>query len=299
MRLPTLSPIGDLIGATVEGVDLSRPLDGEARDLIEEALAIYCVLIFRDQHLTVDRFAGYGRAFGRLLPIAAGVAPAGTSEEVLVVTNVGADGKPGSLGARASDWHSDLTYVEDPPAATCQYAVEMPTTGGEMWMISCFDAYERLPSSLKRRIEGMRIGHDATTNSVGALRAAVVASTRDFGAGRGAVHPLVRTDPLTGRRALALGRRAKAWIEGMERSGSEDLLDELWEYGPRAAFPIVHQWRAGDLLHWDNRWVMRRREPFPPQERRIMWRLNIAAAANGADSAMALEPAEEKPKIRI
>jgi taurine dioxygenase len=138
--------------------------------------------------------------------------------------------------------------------------------------------YDALPAPLKQRLANLRIKHDGTYNSGGYIRQGVT-PTDDPRESPGAYHPLVCTHPETGRRMLYLGRRRNAYIEGLGVAASEALLDTLWAYAERSEFTWRHRWRVGDLVLWDNRCTMHRRDAFDPASRRIMHRTQIKGSA--------------------
>ncbi len=133
----------------------------------------------------------------------------------------------GSLGAGEAAWHTDMSYLDDPPKASMLYALEVPPSGGNTYFSSMYAAYESLPHELKKRIEGLQLKHDGTYNSGGYLRQGSTA-VDDPVASPGTYHPLVCGHPETGRRLLYLGRRRNAYIQGLRLAESESLLDELW-----------------------------------------------------------------------
>jgi taurine dioxygenase len=137
-----------------------------------------------------------------------------------------------------------------------------------------FGAYDALPTGLKQRIENKVAVHDASRNSAGLLRKGFkeVSDVRET---VGASHPLVRTEPGTGRKALFLGRRPNSYIIGMEVADSDGLLDALWAHATQPRFRMCHQWQVGDLLMWNNLSVLHRRDPFDPGSRRVMHRTQI------------------------
>ena len=137
-----------------------------------------------------------------------------------------------------------------------------------------FLAYATLPADLKSAVDGRVAVHDASTNSAGMLRKGYQTVT-DVRQAVGAHHPLVRTEPRTGRKALFLGRRPNAYVLGMEVADSEALLDALWAHATRKQFTLCHEWAVGDLLMWNNLSVLHRRDPFDPTTRRIMHRSQI------------------------
>lgn len=135
-------------------------------------------------------------------------------------------------------------------------------------------AYEILPSALKARIGGLMVKHDGTYNSGGFVRAGIT-PTEDPRAAPGVMHPLVCRHPETGRRCLYLGRRRNAYVDGLPLAESEALLDELWNWATREELTWYNSWRVGDLVLWDNRCTMHRRDPFDGNSRRIMHRTQI------------------------
>jgi taurine dioxygenase len=138
-------------------------------------------------------------------------------------------------------------------------------------------AYERLPPELKRRIAGKRAVHDATYNSAGLVRKGYE-DVSDPRKAPGARHPLVSIHPETRRECLFLGRRRNSYIEGLELSESEQLLDALWAHATQAAFTFRQQWRVGDVVLWDNRCTLHRRDAFDPAARRLLHRTQIKAS---------------------
>ncbi len=137
-----------------------------------------------------------------------------------------------------------------------------------------FGLYESLPERLKERVRGLRIKHDGTYNSGGYVRQGVTA-TDDPRTSQGTFHPLVCKHPETGRLCLYLGRRRNAYIEGLELAASEALLDEIWSYTSQKHLVWHNVWEVGDLVLWDNRSTMHRRDSFDAGHRRVMHRTQI------------------------
>jgi len=270
-------PTGAALGADIEGVDLAGPLSPEMVAAIKQAWGEHLVLRFRRQHLSDDDLLRFSRHFGELdwAPIAAtNDAPEGR-EYIMVVSNVVEDGKAiGQLGAYEAIWHTDMSYVQEPPSASALYALEVPPEGGDTGFCNMYRAYETLPEELRCQIPRLLCRHDASRNSAGELRRGFVDAS-DPSQTIGAEHPLLRTHPVTGRKALFLGRRRNAYIPGLRLADSDALLDTLWEYATKSEFTWYQQWQAGDLILWDNRCVMHRRDAFDPATRRVMHRTQI------------------------
>jgi len=152
--------------------------------------------------------------------------------------------------------------------------LEVPLEGGDTYFCAMYRAYDCLPDEFKRRIATYTLKHDATYNSGGYVRQGAVAID-DPVHSPGQYHPLVHTHPETGRRLLYLGRRRNAYIRGLTVSESDALLDELWSYATQEAFVWRCVWQVGDLVLWDNRCTMHRRDPFDGGSRRTMHRTQI------------------------
>ena len=270
-------PTGAALGAEISGVDLRSVSDGDF-DRIHRAWIDNLVLLFRGQTLSDDDLIAFSRRFGALdwAPVQeTGRRFVEGHPEIYVVSNVIENGEPiGSLGAGEAVWHTDMSYIPDPPKASMLYALEVPPEGGDTGFVNMYAAYQSLPVALKRRIEGLQLKHDGTYNSGGYVRQGVAALDDPVNS-VGAVHPLVCTHPESGRRALYLGRRRNAYIVGLPLAESEALLDELWSYASRDELTWYNKWRVGDLVLWDNRCTMHRRDSFDSGARRIMHRTQI------------------------
>ncbi len=271
--IPTDRPLG----AEVTGVDL-RALDAAAFARVIAAWHDHSVLLFRGQALGDQELIAFSRRLGDLdwAPIQEnGRRFVEGLPEIYIVSNVKVNGEAiGSLGDGEAVWHTDMSYVDVPPKASLLYALEVPPTGGNTSFCTMYGVYDALPAALKARIAGLKIKHDGTYNSGGYVRQGVT-PTDDPLTSPGAVHPLVCTHPNTGRRMLYLGRRRNAYLVGLALAESEALLDQLWSFVDRPEFAWEHVWHVGDLVLWDNRCTMHRRDAFDPGSRRIMHRTQV------------------------
>ena len=273
-------PSRSALGAEVRGVDLSKPLTDDAFMAIQQAWYDHIVLLFRGQKLSDDDLIRFSRHFGELdIAPASATDMAGSQEksrpEIWIISNVLENGKPiGALGDKEAEWHTDMSYVAAPPMASVLYSLEIPKTGGDTSFANMYKALEALPADLRAAIEGRMCNHDASTTSVGELRAGADA-VADVRMAPGAKHPAIRTHPATGGKALYLGRRLNGYIEGYGIEESEKLLDRLWAHCARPEFSWTHQWAIGDMLIWDNRCAIHRRDAFDGRERRVMHRTQI------------------------
>ncbi len=274
----TISPITPAVGVEVSGVDVSQIGQSLASRLAEIFYA-HSALLIRGQKLTPEDLVRFSRMLGELdeAPVNEGGKTAVEGfPELYVVSNIlGDNGKPvGSLGAGEAAWHTDMSYLEQPPKASMLHAIEIPPVGGSTWLAGMYAALEAMPPELRRQVEGRRIKHDGTFNSAGLLRQGLVESNDPL-TSPGTFHPIICHHEDTDRDVLYLGRRRNAYIEGLSVEQSEQLLDELWAYATQPRFTYSHEWRVGDLLLWDNRATLHRRDPFDANARRYMLRTQI------------------------
>lgn len=273
----TVIPTGGALGAEIRNVDLRRIDDGDFAAICG-AWHSHLALVFRGQELTDEELIAFSKRFGELdwAPVQeSGRRFVEGHPEIYVVSNVVENGVPiGSLGSGEATWHTDMSYLEVPPKASILYALEVPSSGGDTYFTNMYAAYEGLPAEVKRRIEGLSLKHDGTYNSGGYLRQGVRA-VDDPMTSPGTYHPLVCTHPQTRRRALYLGRRRNAYIGSLSLKESEALLDQLWSCATRPELAWGHKWSAGDLVLWDNRCTMHRRDSFDAASRRVMHRTQI------------------------
>ena len=272
-------PLG-VIGAEVKGVDLAQA-GGTLVDAIKQAWYKHDVLVFRNQRLSDDDLLRFSRQFGDLdSPPNQGAgrkSPEGYPQ-VYVVSNVlDAQGEPiGALGDGEATWHTDMSYAAAPPDASMLYSLEIPAVGGDTWFCSMKAALASMPAALAQRIAALDIKHDGTFDSGGYVRKGMTPSD-DPRTSVGTPHPAVIQHPQSGDLALYLGRRRNAYVMGLELAESERLLDEMWSYIDAAVYQ--HRWALGDLVLWDNRTTMHRRDAFDAKARRVMHRTQVKGSA--------------------
>lgn len=283
-----IQPTGGALGADVHGIDLSQPMSNATFGKIAEAWGEHLVLRFSGQKLDDPTMMAFSARFGTLdrVPVAAAGfdrSNSGVVKEaedwVAVISSVKKDGKAiGGLGSYELVWHTDMSYNDLPPRASLLYALEVPPDGGNTGFLNMYWAYDTLSAELKRAVEGKTCIHDSSRNSAGELRKGFQ-TTLDPRHTPGAVHPLVRLHPVTGRKALFLGRRPGAYIHGLPVEESETLLNAVWAHATQDRFAWYQKWRIGDLVMWDNRCVMHRRDAFDESARRLMHRTQIVGEA--------------------
>jgi len=285
-----VSPFEAGLGAEIRGVDLREPLAPQNRDAIRAAWLEHLVLRFRDQPMSDAQHMAFTRQFGELEfnPAALIVRQYGVETqtqgrhqdippEISVISNIIEDGKAiGGLGDGEAFWHTDSSFVDVPPAASLLRSLEVPpqTAGGSTYFLNMYSAYDTLPQHTKRQIDGLTMIHAATHSSGGKAHQGFE-TVADVSKVPGAHQPMVRTHPETGKKALFLGRRINAYVLGLSVEASEALLDELWSHTTQEKFTWRQDWRQGDLIWWDNRCAMHRRDAFDGSMRRLMHRTQL------------------------
>jgi taurine dioxygenase len=286
----TVSPFAAGLGADIGGVDIRQPLATADRDAIRAAWLDNLVLRFRDQKMDDAQHMAFTRQFGELefnpgtlIARQYGVEDyskdgrEAVPPEISVISNIIENGKAiGGLGDGEAFWHTDSSFVDVPPAASLLRSIEVPppSAGGATEFLNCYAAYDALDDTMKQRIDGLQMIHAATHSSGGKANRGFESVT-DVSKVPGARQPLVRTHPETGRKALFLGRRINAYVIGLPVAESEELLDELWAHTVQEKFTWRQEWRVGDLVWWDNRCAMHRRDAFDPATRRLMHRTQL------------------------
>jgi len=281
-----LKPLSDSVGAEVLSINLTKLHATEFKE-IRSALDAYGGLLFRNQELSPENLVGFSKMFGDLdhaPQMENGKTAVEGFPEIYIVSNILDDNdKPiGSLGAGEAVWHTDMSYLPNPPDFSMLYAIEVPAKGGDTSLCGMAAAYDALPKDLRDSIQTKAIKHDGTYNSGGFLRKGL-REDNDPMTCEGQPHPIVCAHPRNGRPVLYLGRRKNAYVVGLEREASESLLDSLWEFAALSENFYTHQWRVGDLLLWDNRSTMHRRDPFDSTARRLMQRTQIRGASPPAN----------------
>ena len=275
--------VGQSFVAEVMDVDLGRISDSEFRVLYKAWLE-FGVLRIRGQSLNDGELQRFSNRFGPLEEIPYGKISEEEKQKiknryVTVISNIEVDGKPiGGLGNKEATWHSDMTYIEDPPPASILMSLEVPELGGDTHFSDQKAAYLSLPNELVSRIENLSIKHNAAHTSVGDLRRGFD-PIKDPREAPGAIHPIVRIHDETQEKMLYLGRRELAYVVGFALEESEQLLNEVWRYAAMSENVWAHKCEVGDVIIWDNRRVLHRRDGFDQSQRRLMKRCQVMSSA--------------------
>ncbi len=263
-------PLSPAIGAEIIGVDLGRALDDAVFADILDTWHRHLVILFRDQTLSEEDQVRFAERFGS--PARIHTPQFATSHPaVMLISNIRKDGKLiGALPDGEMQFHSDQCHQEKPAMASLLYAIEIPSKGGDTLFANGYLAYETLPEAVKRRIEGRKAVNAYDYDSAATKRGGDVGTAAPSYA-----HPVVRTHPATGRKALYVNRLMTRRIEGLPAEESDELLNLLFDHQENPDFIYAHVWRPGDLLMWDNRCALHARTDFSADERRLLRRVTI------------------------
>ena len=274
-------PVTGPLGADAWGVDLERISDEGFEVLRRAWLDHDGVLRIPGQFVSAETLLAFSARFGELdlAPVSAQGDRARYRPDLphlVVISNIVENGRAiGGLGSYESRWHTDMSYSDVPPKASVLHAVEIPSRGGDTGYANMYRAWETLPAATRRRAAGLTCKHDASRNSVGEVRRGFREVYERREEAPGAVHPLVCVHPETGRECLYLGRRNLAWVPELPPAESDALLDELWAHATREELTWRQHWRLGDVVVWDNRCTMHRRDALDPNERRLLNRAQV------------------------
>ena len=271
--IPT-RPLAPAFGVEIEGVDLSQALDDTVFAAIREAWLRHKVILLRGQVLEETDILRFGRHFGELEIHVRTDTASKDHREILLVTNKKENGRAiGVLGDAEAPWHIDQIYMRFPTHGTMLYGVAIPPAGGNTHICDMATAYETLPDTLRQRIEGRRAINSAAyfnRRHNGGMSQEQLDRVPDVS------HPLVRTHPvLAGRRSLFLSPGHTARVEGMADDESAALLQALEHHATQPGLVYEHRWRVGDVLMWDNTQTMHRRDPFDPDQLRLLKRASF------------------------
>jgi taurine dioxygenase len=276
------------IGAEIVGVDLSLPVSDETFAWIEATFVERSVIVFRNQTIDERQHVAFSRRFGELETHVMRQYLHDGFPEILLVSNVHEHGRQIGLVDAGQYWHTDLCYEAVPSRCSLLYAREVPiredgTALGDTMFSSAVAAYDALPEAMKRRIAGLRALHrygdryDAM-RMAGSPRDPMTAEQRERLPG--AIHPVVRTHPQTGRKAIYVNAGLTVRILDLPEDESRDLLAELCAHVTRPEFRYVHKWQVGDLLIWDNCAVQHCAvADYGPAQRRLMHRTTVRGSA--------------------
>jgi taurine dioxygenase len=289
-----IHPGGEILGATIEDIDLSKQVaDADFRSILR-ALGKFGVLCFPGQHLETDAFAQFGAMFGDLEVNVASKLHEPGHPEVMILSNMNEGGNPIGLGDAGQGWHTDMSYSKDVALANVLYAIKIPMRDGrplgDTQFRSMHAAYEGLPADIKHRLEGRTATHDFAKfwdmmrARPGSQRAPLTAEQR---AKKPPVpQPILRTHPITGRTILYCNPGYAMRIDGMDERESNELLEFLFAHQEKPEYFYAHKWAERQVLMWDNIGTVHNAVPdYRPDEPRYMRRVQVMATRDYASLA--------------
>jgi len=245
----TVTRLSPHIGAVIQGVDLSKPLGNQQFQEIHDALMESKVIFFRDQKLTVEQHKAFGRLFGDLHTHPA--APSEPGKPELMIIHADKD----SPRANGEGWHTDVSCDLEPPMGSILYIKKCPPKGGDTLFASMYAAYEALSDRMKTYLDGLTAVHDGESVYRGLYKNFNVADKPEYPR---AIHPVVRTHPVTGKKGLYVNRGFTRSLVGLPRDESDAILRYLYEHMENPLFQCRFRWQENSIAFWDNRCVQHR-----------------------------------------
>jgi taurine dioxygenase len=287
-----LVPSGKVLGARIEGLDLSRPLEDARVEQIVQSLGRHGVLCFPRQRLTARQHKDFAARFGELeINVAAGGYQEPGVPEVMILSNIVKDGKPIGLADAGQDWHTDMSYSRTIAFANVLYALQVPRRDGKVLGATEFSsmhaAYDGLPHELKIRLDGMTVLHDFNKfwdkmrNEKGSKRPPLTEAQKK--AKPPVSHPIFLTHPITGRKVLYANPGYSMRINELAQDESDQILAFLFEHQLKPAYRYRHEWSEGDLLMWENFGTIHNAiADYGPHEHRLVKRCQVMATRFGS-----------------
>jgi len=271
----TITKLSLHTGAEVRGADLTQPLPLSLRELLSRAFIAHSVLVVRDQRLDASQFLAAMQNFGEIFPQHN---PLFAVSECPLVHYISNQDKleDGSVYIPGEGYHTDHSNDPVPPKATALHAVKLPAAGGDTQFVNMHEAYEALSDAMRRRIDG-RMARHVYQSRYSERKLPQLAGERRITVGTATVlHPLVRTHPESGRKALYINPIRIEEIVGMETDEALALLDELLAHSMQPRFEYRHQWQPGDTVIWDNRCLLHKANgDYPVSQVRYLYRLML------------------------
>ena len=266
------------LGAEITGLDLNLPVSGQDIAAIRTALVKHGVLVFRNQRITPAQHVAFSHRFGPLQVHVLNRFHLAQHPEILIVSNVIENGQPIGLVDAGADWHSDLSYMPRPSLGSLLHVQELPATQGDTLYANMFNAYETLPADVKTTLEGRRAVHSYVYRYQRLQKLSpwrVDLTQEQIDAVPEVEHPVIRTHPESGRKALFVSEGFTSRIIGLPPDESDALLSLLHEHSIRADNVYTHHWRAHDIVFWDNRSTIHYAAITPQHLRRTLYRTTV------------------------
>ena len=272
-----VKPMTKILGAEVTGIDLSQPIDEETRRALHDTWIKHAVIVVRDQHLDAGQFADAARLFGEIMVQQLKKFTLPDHPEVGTISSRDLPLVDGKLHVRGENFHTDHSNYVAPPKATTLHAIALPPTGGDTQFVDARAAFDDLPEARRKELVKLRSPHVYESSQSPRKMAALSAEER--AKVPQTLQPLVIRHPESGRAALYLNTGRMEGIEGMDKDEGFQLIDELYAHATQPKYEYRHQWKAGDMVIWDNRSVMHQANAdYDPEEDRYLYRIMLQGA---------------------
>jgi taurine dioxygenase len=270
----SVTPLSGHTGAEIAGVDLSGPVGEPTCKKLNQAFLDHCVIAIRDQKLSAPQFLEAMKVFGEIFLQHNPRFAVAECPQIHYISNQ-EKFEDGRVYIPGEGYHTDHSNDVEPPKATALYAVKLPKTGGDTQFVNMYQAYDALHEAMKKRIDGLQARHVYQSKYSERKLPSLTQERRKI-ASELVTHPIVRTHPRTGRKALYINPIRIEGIVGMSEQEALSLLDELLEHATQEKFQYRHKWKAGDLVIWDNRCLMHKANgDYPVSEVRYLYRVML------------------------
>ena len=270
----SIKPLSSHTGAEISGVDLSKPVDEATREGLNQAFVDHAVLCIRDQKLSAPQFLEAMKNFGEIFPQHNSRFAVPECPAIHYISNQDKL-EDGRVYIPGEGYHTDHSNDEVPPKATALHAVKLPATGGDTQFANMYEAYDALPDATKKRIDGLQARHVYQSKYSERKLPKLPGEKKKIETGS-VVHPLVRTHPVSGRKAIYINPIRIEEIIGLSEIEALPLLDELLEHSTELKFQYRHKWHSGDVVIWDNRCLLHKANgDYPVAEVRYLYRLML------------------------
>ena len=270
----SIRPLSTHTGAEIRGVDLSKPVDEPTRAVLNQAFDDHAVLCIRDQKLSAPQFLEAMKTFGEIFPQHNSRFAVPECPAIHYISNQDKT-EDGRVYIPGEGYHTDHSNDEVPPKATALHAVKLPNTGGDTQFVNMYEAYAALPDATKKRIDGLQAKHVYQSKYRERKLPKLPGEKKKIETGA-VLHPLVRTHPRTGRKAIYINPIRIEEIIGLTEGEALPLLDELLAHATQGRFEYRHKWHSGDVVIWDNRCLLHKANgDYPVAEVRYLYRLML------------------------
>jgi len=269
-----VSPLSAHTGAEIVGVDLAGAVDEQTRERLNQAFLDHSVLAIRDQALSASQFLEAMKIFGEIFLQHNPRFAVPECPQIHYISNQDRL-EDGRVYIPGEGYHTDHSNDVEPPKATALCAVKLPKSGGDTQFVNMYEAYDALPEEMKKRIDRLKARH-VYQSKYSERKLPRLAAERRKIASESVVHPIVRTHPQTGRKAIYINPIRVEEIVGMPEQEALPLLDQLLEHATQEKFQYRHKWKAGDVVIWDNRCLMHKANgDYRVSEVRYLYRLML------------------------